>query len=320
MKLTATVLSVDDGKALHNAEASGQAGDLIAVQKRLSADLAEVLKGQRAGTIDSAKFPRWTEDLKASQLLYQGIDLFDQGLYLDAWGLFRRALRQDAGYADAAYWAGRMMYYEQEHHQARPELERFVARNPGHPRVGDAVMEVINSAQLTADDAGDVLNVLSAAGQLAPGAEVPNQFGAGNPSTVGLYAAGLSAQILRGQGRRREAFARYAEQIVRFPANDPLYWITWHQMFAPQGRAPARHRRVPDDAPHAPSVEASRGTSPPAPVRLPTDGSSRSPPGTTRGRGRARGDCTRTGACSPARSTAGFVSGATTPAAASSSA
>jgi TolB-like protein len=231
VELHASLLRVNDGKQVHAAAVSGPAEKLLDLHQKLVAELADVLKGRRPGTLDPAKLPRWTESLRASQLLYRGIDRFDQGQYLEAWGLFRRALRQDARYADARYWSGRMMYYLLEYHQARVDLEAFAIDHPRHPRAGDAVMEVINAAQHTAANADEMLDVLRFAAQLAPRAEVPNQFGTGGSSTVALYTAGLAAQILAAQRRYREAFDRYAEAADTLPADHPLYWVAWHEMF-----------------------------------------------------------------------------------------
>jgi len=232
VELGATVIEVEGGRLVHAATRSGPEGELLALEKALAAELVEVLAGRRPGTVDPATLPRWTESLKASELLYGGIDLFDRGRYLDAWAHFRRALRQDPRYADAVYWAGRMMYYEQEYHQARVDLERFAAEHPEHPRAGDAVMELISAAQLTAADAAEVLEFLAFAAELAPGAEVPNQFGPGLNSTVGLYTAGLAAQILRTQGRYGAAFDRFAAQIGRFPPDRPHYGLAWDELAA----------------------------------------------------------------------------------------
>src|SRR5207253_57502 len=168
VQIHATILETASGKQIHNAAVKGARGELLSLQKKLSAELADVLKGNKPGTLDPARLPRWTESLKGSQLLYQGIDWFDRGDYLAAWGLFRRALRQDAGYADALYWSGRMMYYVQEYHQARLDLERFAVEHSRHPRVGDAVMEIINSVQLSAAGADEVIQALKLAVRLAP--------------------------------------------------------------------------------------------------------------------------------------------------------
>ena len=229
--LNATILDVDSGKALHSAAAQGTEAELLSLQKKLSAEVADVLRGNRPGTLDPAKLPKWTESLKASQLFYQGIDRFDRGEYLAAWGLFRRAC-QDPKYADSVYWSGRMMYYVQEYHQARVGLERFVTTHPEHPRVGEAVMEIISAAQFAANDAEEVLKVLAWVTKQAPQSEVPNQFGPGYSSKVGLYAAGLASQILRSQGKYKEALERFRAQMGLFPVDHPVYWIAWQEMFA----------------------------------------------------------------------------------------
>jgi TolB-like protein len=248
VELNASILEVATGRQQHTAAVAGAEADLLGLQKKLAAELADVLQGNKAGTIDPAKLPKWTESLKASELLYQGIDLFDRGEYLTAWGLFRRALRQDARYADALYWLGRMMYYVQEYHQARLDLERFAVEHPKHQRAGDAVMEIISAAQLTAPDAAEVLRVLTLAAKLAPDAEVPNQFGVGYSSTVGLYSAGLAAQILRSQGRYREAFEWLGEQIKALPNGHPLYWIAWHENVHTDSAALKSHWRIARNA------------------------------------------------------------------------
>src|SRR5262249_12283937 len=91
--------------------------------------------------------------------------------------------------------------------------------------------EIINGVQQSATDASEVLRVLALAGQLAPHAEVPNQFGAGYSSTVGLYTASLAAQTLRSQGKHREAFEWFRSHIEAFPVDHPLYWRAGHEMF-----------------------------------------------------------------------------------------
>ncbi len=91
------IVDAVSGKQQHTARAAGPTTEVLNLQKKLAAELADVLKGNKPGTLDPALLPRWTESLSASQLLYQGIDLFDQGQYLEAWGLFRRALQRQSG-------------------------------------------------------------------------------------------------------------------------------------------------------------------------------------------------------------------------------
>jgi TolB-like protein len=230
VELTANIVDAVSGNQQHTARAAGPTTEVLNLQKKLSAELADVLKGNQPGTLDPALLPRWTESLSASQLLYQGIDLFDQGQYLEAWGQFRRALKGNPDYADARYWAGRMMYYVQEYQQARVDLESFAAAHPNHGRVGDAVMEIISAAQLTAIHSDEVLQALYFAAQLAPKAEVHNQFGATFSSTVGLYAAGIAAQILRPQERYREAFAFYLRHLEGLQRDSMIYWMAWREL------------------------------------------------------------------------------------------
>ena len=230
-RLQASLIHIQTGKLIHTAVAQGPEADILNLQKRLSAELIDVLRGNQPGTINPKDIPQWTENLATSELLYRGIDQFDTGDYLLAWSLFRRALQSDSKFADARYWSAKMMYYVQEYHQAAPDLEQFAVEYPKHPRVGDAVMELINSAQLSVADADEVLRVLKLAGKLAPKAEVANQFGAGYSSTVSIYTAGLAAQIYRSEKKYKEAFQHYAPSLKSVTREHPLYWIVWHEMF-----------------------------------------------------------------------------------------
>lgn len=232
LELNASIIEADTGEEIHRAAVSGEVTALLDLQKRLAAELADVLSGAEPGTLDVAKLPRWTESIDASRLVYEGIDHFDHGQFLTAWGYFRRALHQDSKYADARYWAGRMMYYVQEYHQATIDLESFAMQYPAHTRVGDAVKELVDAAQQKAENSQQVLDAIDLTSRLAPDAVVHNQFGTGYPSTVGVYAAGLASQILRAEGKYRDAFDRWEKSIARFEPEHPLYWVCWHEMFA----------------------------------------------------------------------------------------
>ena len=62
---------------------SGPHAELLRLQRVLSAELVDVLRGDKPGTLDPEKIPQWTDSLTATQLLYQGIELagthFDDG-------------------------------------------------------------------------------------------------------------------------------------------------------------------------------------------------------------------------------------------------
>lgn len=229
-QINASLIDASSGQLLHSAAASGPVKDILELEKKLAAELAEVLLGKRPGEIDPRSLPRWTDSVPASQSLYDGVDRFDRGQFFDAWVFFRRALHKDPRYADALYWSGRMMYYLQEYHHAVSTFDEFVRVYPKHPRAGDAVMEIINSAQISATSADEVLAELQLAMKIAPRADVHNQFATGVSSNVAVYCAGLAAQIFKPQERHKEAFDYYAQALTTLEPKDEVYRYVWKQM------------------------------------------------------------------------------------------
>lgn len=146
IELIAQIIQVDNRQELHRVSVTGKPADVLALQKKLSAELLSRLTQRPAEKI-LPELPVWTRSIPAAKALYQGMDLYDQGRYAEAWGKFRQAGREDTGYIEAVYWVGKMYYFMDRYEHARRELERFVYLDLTHPRLRDAMVEYIRACQ-----------------------------------------------------------------------------------------------------------------------------------------------------------------------------
>jgi TolB-like protein len=152
LSIEVQLTDVQTGRLIKRAALSGTLDEVLELEKSLAGTLIAELRGTADGADIAEALPRWTDSVPAVQHLYQGIDLFDRGLYPAAWLHFHRAKQQDPNFADARYWLARINYYRQEYGHARVEYERFVTQFPQHPRVGDAITELVHSFERTTDD------------------------------------------------------------------------------------------------------------------------------------------------------------------------
>lgn len=159
--IQATVLDVLKDKPVGQALVEGPAEDILKLEKQLAEKVLAILTDRPGAKAFIAKLPVWTDSVPASKLLYDGVDHFDYGRYEEAWLHFRRALKQDATYADAKYWAARMYYYQLRYEHALAELEPFIQNYPKHPRTADAIREIVDAALLTSNDARQTLVLLN---------------------------------------------------------------------------------------------------------------------------------------------------------------
>ncbi|MEX1017201.1 MAG: hypothetical protein WDZ31_10705 [Phycisphaeraceae bacterium] len=132
-------------------EVEGAAEDVLTLQKQLAGKLVDALFNDGEGVAFAQRLPVWTESASSARLVYEGVGHFDAGEYDEAWLRFRRALRQDPGYADARYWIGRTYFYQLRYDHAQLDLADFVERYPTHPRTADAVRELVDCLLLTHD-------------------------------------------------------------------------------------------------------------------------------------------------------------------------
>ncbi|KPK80388.1 MAG: hypothetical protein AMJ81_12160, partial [Phycisphaerae bacterium SM23_33] len=149
--LNASMVDAYSGKLLRRVQVAGEAADVLKLQKQLSSRIIGALLGRGDVQEIAAALPVWTESLPASKLLYTAVDYFDRGEFPEAWLHARRAWRADPGYADALYWVGRLHYYMLQYAHARRYYERFVYEHAGHPRVGDAIIEYLDTFERTTD-------------------------------------------------------------------------------------------------------------------------------------------------------------------------
>ena len=69
---------------------TGPPGEVLELTRRLSAELLAWLT-QREPEKILKELPAWTRSIPAAKVLYEGVDLYDQGRYAEAWLKFRRA-------------------------------------------------------------------------------------------------------------------------------------------------------------------------------------------------------------------------------------
>ena len=122
----------------------GPTGKVLELSRQLSAEMVAWVVGSKAEEV-LPSLPAWTRSIPAARSLYEGVDLYDQGRYGEAWLKFRRARREDAQYVEAQYWVGKMYYFLNRYDHARRALEEFIYLDDRHPRMGDAIKEYLHT-------------------------------------------------------------------------------------------------------------------------------------------------------------------------------
>jgi TolB-like protein len=119
LEITAQIVEVQTRQEVHRKTVSGKTGQVIDLQKQLSADVMAWFTKRPAGEILKT-LPMWTRSIPAVRALYEGMHLYDQGRYAEGWVKFRDASREDKNYVEAVYWVGKMYYfmYRYEHVRA----------------------------------------------------------------------------------------------------------------------------------------------------------------------------------------------------------
>ena len=232
VSLEAQVMDAGRGEVSGRAEVSGRYRDVLKLEKTLAGKVIAILEGAGEPAQLAGGLPIWTDSIPATTHLYTGLDLFDQGGYADAWVEFRGALRQDAEYADAAYWSARMYYYMTRYMHARPELQSFLSRFPDHGRAGDAAIEYAHTWEITSESPTDLEAVYRDLLETAPPqAKVYHFIAADNPAGIGLreWLMFRLAQTLIGQSRYKEAFETYETLLAEAGKRN-----TWPRYFARQ--------------------------------------------------------------------------------------
>ena len=102
IEVIAQVVNVESRKEVARKTLAGKTGEILDVQKRLSAELLAWFLGEPAEKI-LPQLPVWSRSIDATRGLYEGIDLYDQGRYEEAWLKFRQARRSDPAFLEAHY-------------------------------------------------------------------------------------------------------------------------------------------------------------------------------------------------------------------------
>lgn len=144
LSMTAIIVDMETRQEMARCRVCGPVDQVLDLTRALSAEvLAWLLEGEAERIL--ADLPAWTRSIPAARALYEGVDLYDQGRYAEAWLLFRQASKTDPAYAEATYWVAKMYYFMDRHDHARRGYEQFLYGAPNHPRVGEAVIECIDT-------------------------------------------------------------------------------------------------------------------------------------------------------------------------------
>ena len=154
LEITAQIVEVKTRQEVFRKTVSGKTGQVIDLQKQLSADVMSWFTRKPAGEILKT-LPMWTRSIPAVRALYEGMHLYDQGRYAEGWVKFRESSQEDKNYVEAIYWVGKMYYFMYRYDHARRTLEKFVYLDCLHPRAGDALTEythTFESSNLPAEE------------------------------------------------------------------------------------------------------------------------------------------------------------------------
>ncbi|MBE3071048.1 MAG: tetratricopeptide repeat protein, partial [Planctomycetes bacterium] len=182
IRLIGQVVELEGRREVARKELAGPAAEVLDLQRRLSAELLAWFSKKPAAQILQT-LPVWTRSLPAAKALYEGMDLYDQGRYGEAWLQFRQASREDPGYVEAVYWVGKMYYFMNRYEHARRMLERFVYLDTAHPRLGDAMVEYVHTYESADAGAEALLSLYEDLARRFPNANVwqgPRWGNAGN--------------------------------------------------------------------------------------------------------------------------------------------
>jgi TolB-like protein len=204
LQITAQTVDLDKRKAVARAVVTGQAADFLSLQRQISAELLSWFSGVPAERILD-QLPVWTRSVPATRALYEGMNLYDQGRYSEAWLRFRQSWRSDPSYLEAHYWVARMYYFMDRYEHARRAYEKFVYMDRSHPRIGDAIKEYLHTYEQLDSRPETLLKLYADFLRRFPDALVYREMGLNVPVRMESWLLTRSAQVLDGLGRHREA-------------------------------------------------------------------------------------------------------------------
>ncbi|MCY2930755.1 MAG: tetratricopeptide repeat protein [Planctomycetota bacterium] len=200
VEITLQIVHVEAAKEVFRKTASGPVGNLVEVQKQLSAEAIGWFQKRPPAQV-LPMLTVWTRSLPALKALYEGMNLYDQGRYAEAWLYFRQANRADPAYVEADYWVGKMYYFMDRYEHARRSLEAFVYRDPVHPRVGDAVVELLHTYEARNTPVEELLPLYDGLRRKYPNAEIVNFYSNTQPHDLDFGLMVRSALILSQLGQ-----------------------------------------------------------------------------------------------------------------------
>ncbi|MHC4983762.1 MAG: hypothetical protein ACYTF6_11445 [Planctomycetota bacterium] len=218
LKIIAVIVDFKTNNAVARREVSGQAADALELTRKLSASLLSWLtKRPEEKILD--ELPAWTRSIPAVKALYEGMDLYDQGRYAEAWLGFRQASRKDPAYVEAQYWVGKMYYFMDRYRHARRAYERFVYLDSRHPRLGDAIREYIHTYEKLHDTPAETLLALYAEMiRRYPRAQIFDAMAEDGYFRNDYWLKAKTGRVLEQAGRHKEAMlaAAHAEKKLEY--------------------------------------------------------------------------------------------------------
>lgn len=174
IKIDLFVVDADTGKKLVSHSIAGPVDEVLELRALSSETVLEFLNGREkerryeAEALAKVRPVPWSTNVDAMRALYEGIDLFDHGLYSEAWLKFRQSYRENPEFADAYYWASRMEYFLDRYQHARLSFGRFMERFPSHPMVAHATREYLHTHEKGETDTEDLLRLYDDIGERYP--------------------------------------------------------------------------------------------------------------------------------------------------------
>ncbi len=163
IQIITQIVDPESGNLLKQIQTEGPIEDILTLRHDISRELIPWLNmtsGEgEPNLIYEIRPAPWSQSVDAMRALYEGIDLYDQGLYPEAWLKFRQAEKNTAGFADAIYWAAKMDYFQSRYEHSRHDFETFLNQYPSHPQVGSAVREYMHSWENVNPNADQLLTL-----------------------------------------------------------------------------------------------------------------------------------------------------------------
>ena len=227
--LTATAVVVDfvSQREVVRRTVSGPPGEALDLVRRLSGELLAWLVHRKPEEV-LAELPAWTRSLPAARVLYEGVDLYDQGRYAEAWLKFRSAARDDPQYVDALYFVGKMYYFMCRYDHARELLaEYFYRAGRRHPRITEGIREYLHSYEQTSSPSDAMMSLYRQFYDRF--ATAPDDETGWNVKMTGFWSNGetLASWLLERMARLLEEQGRYQESMELATADHGKVWARY---------------------------------------------------------------------------------------------